>query len=184
MKALCVLALVCAAALPLPSFAKVKVPPFGCASFMEDFTKAAQPNKVTFERPLNITRGFFGDDEGVEVRVLATGENVEGTLKCHGDEFRRFEVRVAAPVDEKLETTLKAYEQAALIAAFRWDRPKAEMIVNAMSSDAAEYLKASVQRGDTFLSGKVEYHQGDTLDLGLIWTDTDHTFIIASQTSD
>jgi hypothetical protein len=79
---------------------------------------------------------------------------------------------------------MKAYEEAALIAAFQWDRPKVQTIVNAMSSDAAEYLRASVQRGDTYVSGKVEYHQGNALDLGLIWTDTDRTFILTSQSDE
>ena len=50
-----------------------------------------------------------------------------------------------------------------------------------MSSDAAEYLRASAQRGDTAVSGKVEYHQGDALDLGVIWTDEDRTLIVTAQ---
>ena len=53
-----------------------------------------------------------------------------------------------------------------------------------MSADAAEYLKASVQRGDTYQSGKVEYHQADALDLGLIWTDTDRTFVVTRQSDE
>jgi hypothetical protein len=182
MKALCVLSLVCLGALPASAIAKSKVAPFGCTSFMDDFIKGADGHKATFERPLNITRG--GDDDGIDIRILSTADKIEGTLKCRGDEFRRFEVRAAAPVDEKREADLRVYEKAALLAAFRWDRPKAETVVGAMSSDAAEYLRASVQRGDTYHAGKVEYHQGDLLDLGLIWTETDHTFIISTQTED
>jgi hypothetical protein len=185
MKPVFVLALACLGASTGPVLAKVKAgASFGCTSFMQDFGKAAAPHAATFERPLTITRGFFGEEDGVDVRVMATGEDVEGTLKCKGDEFRRFEVRVGAPVSDKVAAALKAYEEAALMAAFQWDRPKVQTIVNAMSSDAAEYLRASVQRGDTYVSGKVEYHQGNALDLGLIWTDTDRTFIITSQSDE
>ncbi len=156
----------------------------GCAAFMQDFAKAAEGHRATFERPLVIARGFGGDEGGIEVRVLSTGEDVDGTLKCKGDAFDRFEVSGKAPVSEKLAAALKVYEQAALSAAFHWDRPKTEVVVTAMSADAAEYLKASIQRGDTYQSGKVEYHQGDALDLGRIWTDTDRTFVITKQSDD
>ena len=152
-----------------------------CAAFMAEFTKAAEGHRATFERPLVIARGFGGDEGGIEVRVLSRGEDVEGTLKCKGEAFERFEVGARAPVGDKLAASLKVYEQAALIAAFHWDRPKTEVVVNAMSADAAEYLRASVQRGDTY---QVEYHQGDALDLGLIWTDADRTFVVTRQSDE
>ena len=156
----------------------------GCAAFMQDFAKAAQGHRAGFERPLTIARGFLGVEDGIEVRVLSTGEDVDGTLKCKGDAFDRFELSGKSPVSDRLAAALKVYEQAALAAAFHWDRAKAEVVVTAMSADAAEYLKASVQRGDTYQSGKVEYHQGDALDLGLIWTDSDRTFVITTQSDD
>ena len=184
MKAVCLLALASLCGVAQPAVAAVKKAPFGCASFMQDFPRAVPGHQAIFERPLTITRGFFGEQAGVEVRVLSTGEDIEGTLKCRGDEFLRFEVRVGAPVSDKLAAAHKAYEEAALISAFGYDRPKVQTIVNAMNSDAAEYLRASIQRGDTFTSGKVEYHQGGGLDLGLIWTEADRTFIISSQTDD
>ncbi len=184
MKAALILALACLGAMPATGIAAVKRAPFGCASFMEDFSKAAAGHRAIFERPLIITRGFFGEEAGVDVRVLSTAEGVEGTLKCKGDEFVRFEVSVKAPVNDKLSAAIKTYEQAALVAAFKWDRPKVETIVDAMTHDADEYLRASIQRGDTAISGKVEYHQGDALDLGLIWTEDDHTFIVTAQSDD
>lgn len=155
--------------------------PPSCAGYMDGFVKAALPRRVSFERPLTITRGFFGDEAGVEVRTLTTGDSIEGTLKCRGEEFRRFEARVAAPVTDKTAADFRAYEEAGLTAAFEWDRAKVATVVGALGSDAAEYLRASVQRGDTYVSGKVEYHQGDALDLGVLWTDTDRTFVITSQ---
>ena len=184
MKAAGVLALLCLGAAPAAAAPAKPAPVPTCPAFVDAFTRAAGDRKVTFDRPLTITRGFLGDEAGVEVRVLNTGDDVEGTLKCNGDAFRRFEVRVAVPVAEPTSAMFKLYEEAALVAAFGWDRAKARTVVAAMSSDAAEYLRASTERGDSYLSGKVEYHQGDALDLGVIWTDTDRTFIVTSQDDD
>lgn len=154
----------------------------GCLAFMEGFVRATAGHRIAFERPLNITRGFGGDDGDLDVRVLSTGvDDVEGTLKCKGDAFRRFEVRIDVPADDRVTAAFKDYQEATLSAAFGWDKAKVQTIVGAMSSDAAEYLRASVQRGDTSVSGKVEYHQGDALDLGVIWTDEDHTLIVTVQ---
>jgi hypothetical protein len=184
MKTVCVLALACLAGAPVAAFAKPKAAPFTCASFMQDFTQAVLPHRATFERPLTITRGFAGDEAGIEVRVLSTGDAVEGTLKCKGDDFRRLEIRVGAPFSDKTEADFKVYQEGALVAAYHWDRPKVQTIIGAMGSDAAEYLRASVQRGDTFISGKVEYHQGNALDLGVIWTEADRTFVLTTQNDD
>ena len=154
----------------------------GCLAFMEGFVRATTGHKIAFERPLNITRGFDGDDGDLDVRLLSTGaDDVEGTLKCKGDAFRRFEVRIGVPADEGVTAAFKDYQEATLLAAFGFDKAKAQTIVRAMSSDAGEYLRASAQRGDTAVSGKVEYHQGDALDLGLIWTDEDRTLIVSAQ---
>ena len=46
-----------------------------------------------------------------------------------------------------------------------------------MSREAEEYLRASNQRGDVFVAGKTEYHQGGA-DMGMIWTPRDRTLII------
>lgn len=154
----------------------------GCLAFMAGFVRATTGHKIAFERPLNITRGFLGDDGDLDVRLLSTGvDDVEGTLKCKGDAFRRFEVRIGVPADDRVVAAFKDYQEAALSSAFGWDKTKVGTIVGAMSSDAAEYLHASAQRGDTAVAGKVEYHQGDSLDLGLIWTDEDRTLIISTQ---
>lgn len=157
-------------------------PTLGCLAFMAGFVRATTGHKIAFERPLNITRGFAGEDGDLDVRLLSTGaDDVEGTLKCKGDAFRRFEVRIEMPADDRVVAAFKDYQEAALSSAFGWDKAKVQTIAGAMSSDAAEYLRASTQRGDTAVSGKVEYHQGDTLDLGVIWTDEDRTLIVTAQ---
>lgn len=184
MKAVAVLGLAVCVSMGLPAAAAIKPPPTGCGSFMKDFPAAASAYRVSFERPLTISRGFGEVLAGVDIHVLATNADLEGTLKCRGDQFLRFELRMKAPAADKLLEDFKIFEEAALIAAFHWDKAKAETVAKAMSTDAAEYLRASEQRGDVYLAGKVEYHQGDALDLGVIWTPTDHSFVIASQTDD
>ena len=121
---------------------------------------------------------------GIDVRVLSSDSRLDGTLKCRGDAFVRFELRASLPADDKLLADFTVFARAALMAAFRWDRPKAETVEKALGSDAAEYLRASHERGDLSIAGKVEYHQGDALDLGLIYTETDHTLVVSSQSED
>ena len=157
---------------------------FGCDAFMKDFPVHAAGYRVSFERPLTIARGFGNLMSGVDVRVLSSDTKVDGTLKCSNDKFLRFELRATMPADGKILADLGKFQVAALMAAFRWDRAKAETVEKAMASDAREYLRASTERGDLYRSGKVEYHQADRVDLGLIWTEADHTFVISTQTED
>ena len=161
-----------------------KMPPLGCSAFIKDFPEALGGFRVSFERPLTINRGFGETAAGVDVHILATNADLDGTLKCRGDQFLRFELRLKAPAKEKQLGDFSSFEQAALVSAFHWDKPKAQTVAKAMDADAAEYLRASEQRGDTYVSGKVEYHQGDALDLGVIWTPTDHGFVITAQSEE
>ncbi len=164
-----------------PALAEIKTPPLGCAAFMKALPEAAPTYRVSFERPLTISRGFGEALSGIDVRILSTNAEVDGTLKCRGDDFLRFELRIKAPTNDHSTADFETFGQAALIAGFRWDRGKAQTVAKALSADAADYLRGSEQRGDIYLAGKVEYHQGDALDLGMIFTPTDHTLIIANQ---
>ncbi|MCW6510214.1 hypothetical protein [Lichenifustis flavocetrariae] len=152
-----------------------------CASFMQDYPKALGTFRVSFERPLTITRDLFGGDDGIDVHILATNADVDGTLKCKGDAFRRFEVRISGTADAATSANFAQFQQAALSTLFGWDRARSATVVAAMSADADEYLRASIQRGDLYRSGKVEYHQGGLYDLGVIWTEADHTFVVTTQ---
>ena len=156
----------------------------GCEAFMRDFPADAAGYRASFERPLTIARGFGDVLGGIDVRVLSSDTKVDGTLKCKDDRFLRFELRATLPADAKVLADIDKFEIAALMAAFRWDRAKAETVEKAMTSDAGEYLHASIERGDLYNSGKVEYHQAERMDLGLIWTQADHTFVISTQTDD
>ncbi len=185
MKAAAALMAFCVGVVPGVAWsATLKSAPVGCASFMKDFPAEATGHRAAFERPLTISRGFGDALSGVDVYILSSDTEVDGTLKCRGDELLRFEARVTMPAKDQAITDFGVLEQAALMAAFRWDRPKAQTIEKAMSQDAGEYLRASLERGDIYNSGKVEYHQADRLDLGLIWTQTDRTFVISSQAED
>lgn len=148
---------------------------------MADYPKALDAFRVSFERPLTITRDLFGGEDGIDVHILSTNAEVDGTLKCKGDAFRRLEVRIEAPFEGPTRANFSQFEEMAVATAFGWDVAKSHAVVSAMSTDADEYLRASIQRGDTYHAGKVEYHQGSRYDLGLIWTEADHTFIITSQ---
>jgi hypothetical protein len=47
-----------------------------------------------------------------------------------------------------------------------------------MSGDAREFLAASKERGDAYISGKTEEHLPGAVGLGLIYTETDRALII------
>ena len=182
--ALATTALAQAAPVAAPPPAPAKTEPVGCESFMRDFPVDASGRRAAFDRPLTISRGFGDALSGIDVRILSSDSKLDGTLKCRGDTFIRFELRATLPADDKLLADFTVFARAALMAGFHWDRAKAETVEKALSSDAAEYLRASRERGDLYLAGKVEYHQGDRLDLGLIYTETDHTLVISSQVDD
>jgi hypothetical protein len=69
-------------------------------------------------------------------------------------------------------------QEAALVSALKWAPSRAEATARRMTSDAAEYLRGSQERGDVFVSGKVEEHAGGGVDIGLLWTLTERNFII------
>lgn len=181
MKAVALLGLGCCL-LAAPALA-ARGPNGACAAFMRDFSTGAAPLRASFERPLTITRGFGAAEEGVDVYILSTNAEVEGTLKCRADNFLRFELRVPTTSKDKALQTFEQFQRTALIALMHWEGSKAETVVHAMGVDAAEYLRASEQRGDLYIAGKVEYHQGDAFDLGVMWTHSDRLFVISAQSS-
>ena len=171
--------------LSVPALAAPKADLLTCTSFMRQFPQTLPGFRVSFERPLTITRDLFGGDEsGVDIHVLSTDAEVDGTLRCRGDDFQRFEVKIGTPADAPVESNFTQFEQATLMATLHFDKNRAATAVNAMSSDAAEYLRASIERGDTYKAGKVEYHQGGAYDLGVIWTPADKTLIVTTQADD
>ena len=65
-----------------------------------------------------------------------------------------------------------------MIAILGWSTSQASRVVQSMASDAGEYLRASIERGDVEIAGKVEEHAGAAGDVGVIWTRAERAFVI------
>lgn len=150
--------------------------PVSCKGFMENLQAKVPDLKPQFVRPVIVSRGgaLFGN----EVHDLITNLRVDGQLFCDGDRFVRFEMKVHAPFAAALQRGAARIEVAASTYKLRWPQSKAAATLRRMRSDAAEYLRASAQRGDVFVSGKIEEHAGEAGDLALVWTRSDRTFIL------
>ena len=85
---------------------------------------------------------------------------------------------MAMPASARSASQFEAFQAAVLRAALGWEAGKAKSAVRAMAADAREYLKASRERGDVYISGKTEEHEPGGVSLGLIVTDTDTAFIL------
>jgi hypothetical protein len=149
--------------------------PAGCAGFMASMTQSLADQHAQFEHPLVVSRNTPAF--GAEVYDLTTDVQVEGTLRCRGDHLVRFEAKIDVPADAKLLHSFDQVLQASLLAAMKWPPPRVATTLHELNDEAAEYLRASIERGDVFLAGKTESHEGGS-DLGMIWTKTDRTFII------
>jgi hypothetical protein len=86
--------------------------------------------------------------------------------------------RRRARLGARAATEFENFQAAALRSALGWDAAKSRGVVRDMSAEAREYLKASRERGDVYISGKTEEHAPGGVSLGLIVTDTDSAFII------
>ena len=109
---------------------------------------------------------------------ITTNADVDATLTCHGDAFLRFEAHVVEPASARAATSFDRFAEAALRAAMGWDAGRGQTTLRDMAADVREYLAASKERGDVYVSGKTEEHAPGGVSLGLIYTDTDRAFII------
>lgn len=148
----------------------------GCDAFIEKLKLAASDMQVDFSHSLVVSRA----KSDVNVFDVTTNVDVDGTLTCHGDEFVRFEARITEPASARATTSFDRFSQASLRAALGWDAGHSQATLRDMASDAREYLAASKQRGDVYVSGKTEEHAPGGVSLGLVYTDTDRAFIIVS----
>ena len=129
---------------------------------------------VDFTHALIVSRARSDTD----VFDITTKSDVDGTLTCRNDGLLRFEARVAEPASARAASEFENFQAAALRAALGWDAAKSRSTVREMAADAREYLAASRERGDVYISGKTEEHAPGGVSLGLIVTDTDSAFII------
>lgn len=149
--------------------------PVSCSAFRDAMVKNAGDLKADFVRPLVVGRANAGDQYDFVSRV-----SIDGTLRCDGERFISFEARIAQPSSSDLNAQFEQAQRAALMAALGWSQNHAQSKVHSLASDAADYLRASEERGDVAVSGKVEDHAPGPIDLGVIWTRTDRSFIIIS----
>jgi hypothetical protein len=147
-----------------------------CQGFMDAFAKAAPDLKSQFVRPVVVSRGAA--EAGAEARDLVTEFGVDARLLCNGDRFLRFEAQIPQPAQQRVVDGFNRIQVAAAMAALRWQRQRASQTISAMAVDAAEYLRASAERGDVFISGKVDRIVGRDGEIALVWTQADRSFIV------
>lgn len=147
--------------------------PLTCAEFQEAFAHAIPELSPQFGRSVVISRGTRGD-----ARELTTSSPVEGRLTCDGNRFVRFEAQLQMPSNPSGRDAFFRVQLAAAMAGLKWSRNRATQNIIGMSSEAADYLRASEERGDVSVAGKVERHAGAAGDLAAMWTKTDRTFIV------
>jgi hypothetical protein len=143
-----------------------------CSDFQDAFTRAVPELKPQFTRSV-VIGGGSGD-----ARELTTATRVEGRLVCDGQRFVRFETQIQMPSDPATRDAFYRVQQAGVLAAMKWPRTRAGQVLLSMAGEAAEYLRASEERGDVFVAGKVERHAGAAGDLAMMWTKADRTFIV------
>jgi hypothetical protein len=148
----------------------------GCDAFVDRLRLAASDMQVQFTHSLVVSRA----KTDVSVFDISTSVDVDATLTCHGDEFVRFEARIAEPATARATTNFNRFSVAAMRSALGWEQGRSETVLRGMAGDAHEFLDASRQRGDVAIAGKTEEHAPGGISLGLIYTDTDRAFIIVS----
>lgn len=146
-----------------------------CAGFMQAFERAAPELKPQFVRAVVVGGASTG-----EARDLVTAVRVDARLFCDGDRFVRFEASVQIPTDSTVRGGYYTIQEAAAMAALRWQRGRASQTIHAMTGEVAEYLRGSQERGDVFISGKTERHAGREGDIAMFWTTTERSFILVA----
>jgi hypothetical protein len=148
----------------------------GCDAFIEKLRLSASDMQVDFSHSLVVSRA----KKDIDVFDITTNSDVDATLTCHGDEFLRFEARITEPASARAATSFDRFSETGLRVALNWDANRSQTMLRDMAGDVREYLAASKQRGDAYISGKTEEHAPGGVSLGLIYTDTDRAFIIVS----
>jgi hypothetical protein len=154
-----------------PAFAQTAA----CTAFKDAMVRSSGDLAAEFVRPLVVSRGAGAGRENYD---LVTRARIDGVLRCNGEKFVSFEAKITMPADGQLVARFEKVQEVALVSALKWAQPRAETKVREMAHDAADYLRGSQERGDVAVAGKVEDHVGGGVDLGLMWTLTDRTFIV------
>ena len=145
-----------------------------CDAFIDKLRAAASDLGVDFSHALVVSRAR----NDIDVFDIATKSEIDGDMSCRSGRLLRFEARMSEPANSRSGSQFETFQAAALRAALGWEAGKARATVREMAAEAREYLKASRERGDIYISGKTEAHEPGAVSLGLIVTDTDTAFII------
>lgn len=146
-----------------------------CDAFKAAMTRASGDLHADFARPLVVSRS---GNSGLDAFDLVNNRKVDGQLHCRGDAFASFEARIAMPAEGPTMFAFGQVQRAALVAALGWPAARADRAVREWAVDAAEYLRASQERGDVSIAGKMEEHEPGLIDIGVIWTPRDRSFLI------
>jgi len=146
----------------------------GCDAFLAKLRANADDLGVDFRHALVVSQAKSENT----VFDITTNTEVDGVLTCRGDRLMRFEAHVSEPAKSRALTAFEKLETSSLRAGFGWDAGKAKSKVSDMSADAKDYLDASKERGDVYVSGKTEEHLPGSVGLGLIFTEVDRALVI------
>jgi len=149
-----------------------------CEAILKKFPQAAPGIKIEFIRPVVVSRGELA--EGVRVLDLVTDAKVDGQLLCKDDQFVRFTARIGASADANLRDIFFRIQQAAVVSIIGWPARRAAATLHGMAAEVADFLRASIERGDVELAGKTEEHAGQAGDIGMIWTRTEREFVLVA----
>ena len=164
-----------AAGLSAPAFAKGGAA--GCDAFGAALSANASELAITLNHAIVVSRA----ETNANVFDISTNGDVDGTLACSGDRLARFDARVTEPASERAKSNFAKLSEAALRAALGIDAARAHAAFKRLDGEAGEYLRASRERGDVYISGKTEEHLPGGISLGVIETDTDRAFVIVGQ---
>lgn len=148
-----------------------------CEAFMDGMKKNLGDLAPQFVRPVVVTRGA---GRGSSVYDMITKERIDGQLSCDGDRFVRFEARINQPSTPALRDGFYRVQESSLRLKMGMSASRASRLILSMTAEAADYLRGSAERGDHFVAGKVERHEGEAGDIGLVWTSADRTFILVA----
>src|ERR1700689_5198349 len=93
---------------PAPAAAKPALT--GCDAFIARLRLTASDMQVEFSHSLVVSRA----KTDVDVFDITTNADVDATLRCHGDEFIRLEVRITEPASARASTSFDRFAEASL----------------------------------------------------------------------
>ena len=169
-------AAVLAAALSLPFASPAAALP-GCEAFLQKMRADGTDIGLEYSRALVVSRVHASTAS----YDITTHSDVDGTLVCRGDQFMRFEAHVLEPMRGKAAEGFERLQQLAMKEALGWDGAKAKSESRGLAGEAHDYLAASRERGDVYVSGKTERHVPGGVGVGMIFTEVDRAFVIAAE---